>query len=347
MPPRLLDLLACAGVLLAACAGEVPLGRPDLGAEEVQARAEGIRSRPTTRTAVHEVLGEPWIATDLRDAEVFRVSGKQHRLLLFFAPYPLPLPLPGERLEGYTLVNYSDDGMVAAVDARFTRSGTFGRTQGLVLRAGAYEFAHERHDTLAVALEDFRQELASVAPGPACTVIVGCERDTADAAPPSALEGDVCFTRVEIDGAKAVELPLVQVMSWSLDGVPAEARPAAEQACRDVGGRTIGTLCFVDRRLLYPLLLDPGRHSLRFTNRELDGEAGGEFECARGAIVYATLRVQRTESYSMSRQLSARLKVGAATGSLTFGDAAPERILSQKAILYFDGAYLLRRQAQP
>lgn len=346
MPLRPFVLLACAGVLLAACVGEVPLGRPDLAAEEVQARADGIRSHPTTRAEVHEVLGEPWIATDRRDAEVFRLSGRQHRLLLFFAPYPLPLPLPGERLEGYTLVSYSEDGMVAAVDAGFTRAETFGRTQGLVLRANGYEFLHGKRDTLSVALEDFRQEHAVVATPTACTVIVGCERD-ADAVPPGDLEGDACFTRVEVDGAKAVELPLVQLVSWPLDGVPPEARPAAEQSCRDTDGRIINTFFFVYRHLLHPLLLDPGRHSLRFTSRHLAGEAAGELECVPGAIVFATLRGHKTESYSMSRQLSAGLKVGAANVVLEFGDAAPEPIRSQTVILYLDGVYLLRRQAQP
>lgn len=343
LPPGLLAI-ACA--LLAACASEVPLGRPDLGAEEIQASAEGIRVPGTTRAAVHAALGEPWVSTARGDAEVFRLSGKQHRMLLVFAPYPVPLPMPGERLAGYTLVNYSDDGVVAAVDAGFRRSEAFDRTKGLLLRAGAYEFVHAMNDTLSVALDDFRRELAAVAPRPACTVILGCER-AVDAAPLSDLEGDVCFTRVEVDGAKAVELPLVQVMSWPLDDVATEARPAAEQACRDAGGRTIGTLCFVDRRLLHPLLLDPGRHALRFTSRHLAGEASGEFECVSGAVVFATLSGQRTESYSMSRQLTARLKVGAANVALAFGDAAPERIRSQKVILYVDGVYLLRRQAQP
>lgn len=346
MPLRPLGLLACIGVLLAACASEVPLGRPDLGAEEIQASAEGIRVPGTTRAAVHGALGEPWLATARRDAEVFRLSGKQHRMMLVFAPYPVPLPMPGERLEGYTLVNYSDDGTVAAVDAGFTRSETFGRTQGLVLRASGYEFLHGKRDTLSVSLEDFRREHAAVATPTACTVIVGCERD-ADAAPPGDMEGGACFTRVEVDGAQAVELPLVQLVSWRLDDVPTEAKPPAEQACRDAGGRIINTLCFVDRRLLHPLLLDPGRHSLRFTSRHLAGEASGEFECAPGAIVFATQRGQLTESYSMSRQLSARLKVGAANVVLKFGDAVPELIRSQKVILYVDGAYLLRRQAQP
>lgn len=49
----------------------------------------------------------------------------------------------------------------------------------------------------------------------------------------------------------------------------------------------------------------------------------------------------------MSRQLSSRLKVGAATGSLTVSDAAPEDLRSQKVTVYVDGNYLLRRQAQP
>lgn len=339
-------LLVCASVLLAACAGEVPLGQPDLGADEIQASAEGIRRPGTTRAAVHEALGESWLATTRRDAEVFRLSGKQHRMMLVFAPYPVPLPMPGERLESYTLVNYSGDGTVAAVDAGFTRSEAFGRTQGLLLRAGAFEFLHGSSDTLSVALEDFRQELAAVAPRNACAVIMGCER-AADAAPLDRLAGDVCFTRVEVDGAQAVELSMVQQVSWPLDGDATEARPTAEQACRDAGGRITNTLCFVDRRLLHPLLLDPGRHSLRFTSRHLAGEADGEFECVSGAVVFATLRGQLTESYSMSRQLSARLKVGAATVALSFSEAAPERIRSQNVILFVDGAYLLRRQAQP
>ncbi len=346
MPFRQLGLLVCTVALVAACASDVPLGKPDLGEEQIQASAEGIRAPGTTRAAVHEALGEPWISTDRRDAEVFRLSGKQHRMLLVFAPFPVPLPMPGERLEGYTLVTYSDDGVVAAVDSAFARSETFGRTHSLMLRAGDYEFEHETRDTLSVALERFQRELAAVAPRPTGTVIVGCE-GAADAGSPAGIEGKVCFTRVEIDGGERFELPLVRFVTWPLAPPTRGPAPVPDPACRDAGGRTLTNACLVERGGLYPLLLDPGRHSLRFTTRELDGEASGTFDCVPGGIVFAVLRDEKTESYSMSRQLSSRLKVGAATGSLTVSDAAPEDLRSQKVTVYVDGNYLLRRQAQP
>ncbi len=112
-----------------------------------------------------------------------------------------------------------------------------------------------------------------------------------------------------------------------------ETRAVHETTCRDGGGRVVQDDCSMLLRQLVPLRLTPGAHTLRVTSRPLDGEAAGEFSCAAGEIVFARLTGQVTERYSMSAQLWKRLKIGAATGSITFDRDPPPALRGQRVVV--------------
>ncbi len=182
LPCRLagLPLLAASLALLAGCVTDVPLGEPDVREQEVLDQAAQLRVAVATRDQVHATLGAPLLADPGGRAEVFRVSGKQHRMAMFFVPYPVPMPLPGEKQEGYTLVAYDEAGALAAVDAGLATAAVFGRTRGLLLRAGDYEFVHAQADRLLVTQERYLRDDAGTTDATGCTVLVGCERTCDD-----------------------------------------------------------------------------------------------------------------------------------------------------------------------
>jgi hypothetical protein len=180
--------------LIAGCAFE-SLGKPTFTEADVQAKVEAIREVPKTRAGVHELLGEPWIADDHWRVEVFRVSGKQRKTLIVFAPYPFPIPEPSARLKAYTLVAYSEAGTVNAVDGGFTNTDDWSHRY-FRLQADDYTFVHDEswHDVLSVSQRRFlRDDEADRAT--TCTVMFACESRP-------------CWNRIQVDGGKAREFPV-------------------------------------------------------------------------------------------------------------------------------------------
>jgi hypothetical protein len=331
-------------VVLAGCAADVPLGRPTLTEQDVLGRAATIREHPTTRSGVHSVLGEPIVASDPRGVEVFRLDGQQRKMLLIFAPYPVPMPGPTEKFAGYVLVSYDEGGHVAAIDSGFASSPGFGATSSIILRAGDYEFMHAADDTLSVSLDRFLRDRAAAQPATACTVLVACEPACTNHAPAVKRCG-VCWTRVEVDAAPQRDLPVLQVAMYAMGTAkeaPAGGTPAPDPAaaCAAIDGTPDGSTCMIVRHSFVPLGLAAGRHALRYTARQLAGEVNAELTCQPGELLFATLGGEIVESYSLGKQFGAGLKTGAATGSVTFGGAAPASVCDQRVVLNQNGQWL-------
>ena len=322
-------------VLLCGCATEIPLGEPDFGQPEVLAQAEALRTPLTTRQQVHAILGEPARSAPDGSAEVFHVTARQQQLALVMM---FPLPAFSLHHEGHTLVAYDPQGAVIAVDAAYRRKEFGDVNQGVVLRAGDYEFVHAQADLLLATPDRYLTAHAGGEPG--CTVLAGCAR------PCQVLPGEpasgcgVCWTRLQVDEGPVRELPLRQMPIWRFGShaTPDSAtdRSAAETECEELGGRVStgsGPMCILSRYAMAPLRLAPGPHRLVATSKSLDGEARGEFECTAGAVVYAALDGEVTEHYSLSRQLGEGLRTGAATGRITFSPDPPPGLLGQRVIL--------------
>lgn len=326
-----LTVLAGAAVL-AACVATVPLGEPDIREEDVLAKATDLRSTATKRDHVRAALGVPLLADELSGAEVFRITGKQRQMALYFVPYPIPMPMPSEKQEGYTLVTYDDLGQVVGVDAGLAKSNEFGPTGNLVLRTGDYEFLHSKHDRLVVDPQRYLRDRVPRTDATACTLLVGCSQGCDDVPPGDAACG-VCWTRLQVDDGAVQDLPLIDWIMWSVGPADEDSRSTRESACRDMGGKILYESCTLWRRYLVPLRLAPGRHALRATSPTLRGEVSGQFDCEPGEFVFAMLAGEVTESYSLSRQLKERFKTGAASGSISFSRELPLQLEEQRVIV--------------
>lgn len=320
------------------------MGQPTLTEQDVLGRAAAIREHPMTRSGVHAILGEPIIAGDPQGVEVFRLDGRQRKMLLFFAPYPVPMPGPTEKLEGYVLVSYDDGGHVAAIDSGFASSPGIGATTTLVLRAGDYEFMHAADDMLSVSLDRFLRDHAAASPALACTVLVACEQACTGHAP-AVTHCGVCWSLVEVDDAPQRDMPVLQLAMYAMGTAkeaPAGGPPAVDPAaaCRAIDGTPEGSTCMIVRRSFVPLSLSADRHRLRFTARHLAGEVKGEVACQPGELIFATLAGEVIDSYSLSKQLGAHLKTGAAKGSVTFGSEAPASVRDQRVVINHGGQWL-------
>lgn len=321
--------------LLAGCATDIPLGEPDFSQPEVLAQAEALRSPLTTQQQVHAALGTPALIAQDGSAEVFHVTARQQQLALV-----MMFPLPGFSLrhEAHTLVVYDAQGVVIGVDSAYRRKEFGDVNQGVVLRAGEYEFVHAQADLLLVTPDRFLSARADGEPG--CTVLAGCARHCRSLPAEPSSDCGVCWTRLQVDDGPGRELPLLQMPIWRLESnvasESAAGKSAAASGCEELGGQvSTGSvpLCILSRYALLPLQLLPGRHRFVATSKSLDGEARGEFECAAGEVVYAALDGEVTERYSLSRQLGAGLRTGAATGRITFSPDAPPALRDLRVIV--------------
>ena len=333
---------ACTIALLAwlalpsGCATEIPLGEPDFGQPEVLAQAEALRAPLTTRQQVHAALGTPALSAPDGSVDVFHVTARQQQLALV-----MMLPLPGFSLrhEAHTMVAYDAQGVVTGVDSAYRRKEYGELEKGVVLRAGDHEFVHAQADLLLVTRERYLATRATGETG--CTVLLGCGRPCPVAVPGEpAQDCGVCWSRLQVDDGPSRDLPLLQMLIWHLESNAAPDSATGESTaashCEELGGRVFtgpGPPCILSRYAMVPLQLAPGRHRLVATSKSLDGEALGEFECAAGEVVYAALDGEVTQRYSFSKQLGAGLRVGSATGSITFSPESPPGLEGQRVIL--------------
>jgi hypothetical protein len=323
---------------LAGCAAEVPLGEPDLNDADIQARAGQLEARLTTRERAHELLGSPWLASERYGVEVYRAQDTQHKMLLVFAPYPVPVPMPGNKFEAYTLVSYAPDGRVAGVEAALGQSG-LSSPGPLYVRAHAdgVEFIRDRETTLAIPLTRFLEHRVTDVAS-ACTVLVSC-------AP-----GQLCWNRVQVDRGSTRTLPITRQMPpiGSVGEPKADAEAAttaAAESCGDVPmlpgiGRFIATDDLTHRRWV-PLELPAGRHTLAFTSRWNTAEARGELDCQPGQLVYATLSGKVLAMLTLAQQLQHGLKLYDAVAEVAFSSEPPDGPAVDRVVIHYEDEWLV------
>lgn len=273
-------------LLLAGCAVTTPVGQPSVDVEAAQVRAAEIDSQPTTRDGVHALLGQPWLSSEAFDVEVYRLQGKQHNLMVIFAPYPVPLPAFSDKLEAYTLVTYGADGQVKEKAFGFV-SASFGSPPTLILRTGDVEFVHGFGDTISVPMERYLKVSAARTTGPSCTVLLGCDEARLAAAGERGF--CACNTLLRVDDGERQSLSL---MSPAI--IPYEREmPAAE--CEASGGRflplgaTGGGSCLYRPNALYPLALAAGQHVLHFAMGRFDEASQLDVACDANGLARVTL----------------------------------------------------------
>ena len=282
---RRLILLALGACTLTSCATGGPVGNPTIDVEAAQARAAEIDRFPTNRDGVHALLGTPWLASETFGVEVYRLQGKQRNLMVIFAPYPVPVPFPSDKIEAYSLVVYGADGNVSARASDYVRAGV-GEPPTLILRAGDFQFVHYLRDTLTVPLARYLLARAATTSDPTCTVLVGVDPARLAEAEP----GGFCASAANLyldDGKRR--------MLWLT--MPAVIPPSrtSEADCRNSGGSYEvfanggPGACVFKPSALYPLTLPVGDHVLRFTTGMSDKGVVSTPSCQAGEVTFATL----------------------------------------------------------
>lgn len=270
---------------LTGCATDVQVGKPTIDAELVAAQAAGIVPWKSGRADVHALLGEPWLANEPLGVEVYRLEGKQRNMAVVFAPYPVPLPFFSDKLQVYTLVSYDAEGSVAARASEYVQAAMPDRPT-LILQAGELEFVHQPPDTLSVSLDHYLRALAGHAMAPACTLLVGCDGTRLEDADDQAICTSAAGLHVD-DGQR-------RGLLLARDVIPLRP-PASPEECRGSGGR-YGVFwgqsldkCLYRLRLIHPLALTPGHHTLRFSSGLFDRGLTVELDCEAGQVTVVEL----------------------------------------------------------
>ncbi len=285
MRRRRLILVALTACALCSCATGGPIGKPTIDVEAAQARAAEIDKFPINRDGVHALLGTPWLVSDTFGVELYRLQGKQRNLMVIFAPYPVPVPFPSDKLEAYSLVVYGADGNVSARASDYVRAAP-GEPPALILRAGDFQFVHSLRDALSVALTRYLQVRAAHTARPTCTVLLGPDPVRLAAAD----AGGFCASAANMyldDGKR-------QTLWLTLPAVIPPSR-TSEADCRNAGGsyEVMTTnqpgACVFNSRALYPLTLPVGSHTLRFTTGMSDKGVVSTPSCQADELTFATL----------------------------------------------------------
>ena len=246
--------------------------------EDLPKKAAPIVVGQTDRAEVRRVLGEPWVSSDYRAFDLFRVSDWNGWIGVFLIYIPVP---DWEPVTGYLLVSYDAGGTVSALDNGVTNSGSilWAGSRGLHLVASELEFIVEGDtvpQVLAVRPPLRDQYLSARAPRDQCTVVVGC--------PIGSCSSNLSL---QVDESQAWSLPN------SSDPVPPIARNRLE-----------------------PETLVPGERRLRLIEPKFRGGskiwADKRFVCAAGEVWYALLLDNETsgtgDAIKLSREMPGTLR---------------------------------------
>jgi hypothetical protein len=101
-------------------------------------RLEAKLSIGDTRQKVRSVLGEPLLDARSLGLEVYRKTGRD--LEYFMVIWPIPWPLPGEKVIGYVLVNYDEHDVVSEFEADYWIQYDHKQHGDLWITTGGYHF---------------------------------------------------------------------------------------------------------------------------------------------------------------------------------------------------------------
>lgn len=167
----------------------------------------------TDRAAMRQLLGEPWLASQYWQFDLFQLSGQNSALTIIF----IPMLYSTEDVRGYVLVTYDEHGVVAAFGHGIAREGNTGMSTfpvSVSIRAGDIEFrASGDGERTYLAVDPPRAEayLASFPAQNGCRILLGTV-------------GDRCGTRVTIDGGPPVVMP-TESTDWRPAWLPIEVAP--------------------------------------------------------------------------------------------------------------------------
>jgi len=264
------------GILVSGCIGWV-------SESEVPEKSEGLRSQvvvgQTSREAVHERLGEPFISEE--KIEVYRVLEDPTVTVILPTWEALEVIL-------YALVAYDKNGVVEDIDwaiyQSYSESADYPnypkhetRIRAARLQAGGYYFAafgvyrpilpSKREEILLAPPSISRRALEASPPPGMCSVVVFLKP----------LEGGEGFKRLmHLDGEPVFEIPLVNRQHWWLPS-PVYWYPYYQ-------------------RIFAKLLVSEGGHELKITTGYRPWEFHREFDCKGDEVFYVYPRHKLVDS---------------------------------------------------
>ncbi len=283
--------------------------------KDLSRKANTIRLASKTRAEVHEMLGEPWIASARWRVEVYRNMGKHWVVVIpdFLVPFPVP-----SNITGYMLVSYSATGAVDAVGTGLSedrKADCF-----LNIQAGDYSFIDQcagnpRYMGQAlIASHDrfFRTYAASDAN--TCMVLVYCPESCGK--PADSEFGSLFALDLQIDDDSSSR-PLINRFGAG------------------------------SRFPLVPVVAGVGEHTLRVRARESAGpndfnlgEISSQFTCPAHALLYAVPvpALSKASWWPFSRQ-----HLG---GTVQIQSEIPANLSESGVMLWTNGRWLVSGEPQ-
>ena len=309
-----------AAVLALGGCGEYPVRESQLETTLPEKTAPIVVGQ-TDRTAVRQLLGEPWLASWYWGFDLYRASDRNS--LLHW--YVLPMAVSSEDVNGFILVAYDVDAAVVAYDQEISKDPSFlfypRIPMDAVLRAGDARFqttADGREARVSVSVAAREKYLRDVSVGTQCRVMFGCAQE-------------YCPARVVIDGGQALESPTA---------VTSNQLGSALNASNWSGALTLPQDAISWPSAVAVVSLSPGKHRVEAApaSRVELSAAAAEFTCATGEVLYVALRLeidQRPEKFRFKRLYAAAFEVS---------PQMPEAFRESPLLIWLNGQWLVPQE---
>lgn len=271
---------------LTACMWGFPVDR-GIDPVTITDRANWMNAAGMTRAEIIARIGEPWITDARHRVDVFRVSDKQHGVVVVFTPWPVPVPDIPINFRGYSLVSYAPNGIVEAADWAYNvdSAASVAEREHIknVARAGDYVLEHPslggvKHVALGVTHARYLVERrADTLSQSNCTVLTVCGEFIPHLG--WSVDKDVCWNRLRVDD------------------------------------KYVGHVV-VNGQYSVPIRLAPGTHRLSFESKRLHGVANTTLSCTAGEVWYASFRSEVTNRYSEIQGLLRGGEIGEGTAQV-------------------------------
>ena len=304
--------VAVAFALMISGCGDLPVQESEIETSLPQKTAPIVVGE-TSREAVRQLLGTPWIASEYWRFDLFRMTDKDVSLQVLL--FVIPFGASRDDVHGYVLVSYDESGRVAAYGSGVTHGENLATRLpmegegGLLLMVGDRGFAVESfsHTPSALIPAARRDEyLRTLESGEDCTVLVGCVQER-------------CSNALVVDGGEARALPGVLLR---------------------VHREPTGGIEVLTQSWLAPLTLPPGRHRLEIPPKALTTlKASAELSCAAGDLLFAAIEIESGDASQAWKHLKAQEH-----GSIDVSVQMPEAFREQPLLIWRDGQWLVPQE---
>jgi hypothetical protein len=301
-------ILLLAFVFVLSGCGELPI------ASDLRGQLESLRPQvtpgDTSRSEVHDRLGQPFISSKRWPVEVYRVR-TGHDVSVHFAP--IPLWVDTEDVIIYALVVYDKNDIVTHISWDIYEQVAEGYTalrkarleaSGFLFVAAKEAPGRKRKEILLALPSEISNAMHDAPAAPSCAVLFFY--------PYVAREHEylTCEHDYFLDGERVGELPLVRFREWLYDP----------------------DLTNVFSRLV----VDAGDHAVKVTTSLKPEEFGRKLVCEPGSLVYVYPRLElvETEPWGIWRR---RIQY---KGEISLEPQPPELGKAWKQLLFYNGQWL-------